>query len=196
MFYKVTGKTGAIVDRTELLRTDSSNASYDTVAAQETFAFILDAFVRVNTLESITFVVSRDFVGEHIVGSSYTCHCFTQLREIPSSLMLPQLDRNARPINVVDVFWRRGGRTDQEFMRAFDGYFEEVWPAFNDRAHLFDAVGELMVCRHQLAHWLCDGAVVDLALGLAEFKSGNLGSQRLHSQSSLQNLKVTHAANL
>jgi len=132
---------------------------FDECMRLESLDLVLQCFERVSTLESFELLISLEYPQARFGALSYASTCSVVLMShTPSVLMLPQLDRNAQMINVVAHFWKRGGRTDQEFQSALGGYFNEVWPAFNDRSHLFDGVGSLRVNRKDITHMLnvCD----------------------------------------
>lgn len=122
-------------------------ARFDEAMKFESIALVLQCFEKVSTLKFLELTVSVEHPIERFGTLSYSCSCNLALSYTPSVLMLPQLDRNARPVNVVELFIRREGRTDEQFRIALGDYFKDVWPAFDDRAHLFGGVGAFKVIR-------------------------------------------------
>lgn len=122
-------------------------AKFDEAMKSESLALVLWCFEKVSTLQSVELTVSVDHPKDRFGALSYSSRCSVTLSHTPSQLMLPQLDRNAKTVNVVELFTQRGGRTDEEFRVALGDYFNDVWPAFDDRSHLFGGVGTLRVTR-------------------------------------------------
>lgn len=147
---------------------------YDRKTTEATLALVVDAFRRVSTLEKLTLTISADQPGnvDGLSQQGFSCSCDVQLRVTPGMLMLPQLDRQSQPTDVTAQFKARGGTTDEEFRKSLGNYFEEVWPAFNDRAHLFGGVGRVTVDRQKISELLAEGKPIDLAKAVKEIFEG------------------------
>lgn len=122
-------------------------ARFDDAMKSESLALVLWTFEKVSTLQAVELTVTVDHPKDRFGPLSYSCSCKVELSHTPSLLLLPQLDRNAKTVNVVDLFLQRGGYSDEQFRVALGDYFNDVWPAFDDRAHLFGGVGTLKVTR-------------------------------------------------
>lgn len=138
----------------------------DRFFTEETFAFVLAAFQKVAILESLTLRVEVAAPNRGFGQLSYDVSCAATIRVVPSVLNLPQLDRASREVNIVDVFLQRGGRTDSEFARALADYFLDVWPAFNDRGHLFGGAGQLKFLRKDVDALLTGAPLIDITAWL------------------------------
>ena len=144
---------------------------YEQRAVEETFSFVLAAFHRVSVLERLTLTVTQEtIVGDGLRAPSYSCRCDLALRAIPSALVLP---RQGSPLtDFVADFRRRGGGGDDQFVRALGDYFEDIWPAFNGRSHLFGGTGRVSMTRSQLAPLLARHTTIDLKVVVRALKSG------------------------
>jgi hypothetical protein len=146
---------------------------YEQRAAEETFSLVLAAFHLVSALERLTLTVTCDTVsGDGLRSPSYSCGCELELRAIPSVLALPRQGQRAPLTDFVADFLRRGEMGDEQFVRALSDYFEDIWPAFNDRSHLFGGTGRISVTRSQLLPLLARHTTVDLKVGVRALKSG------------------------
>jgi hypothetical protein len=146
---------------------------YEQRATEETFSLVLAAFHLVGVLDRLTLTVTHDNVsGEGLRSPSYSCHCELELRAIPATLALPKQGQRAPLIDVVADFRRRGGAGNEQFVRALSDYFEDIWPAFNDRSHLFGGTGRVSVTRAQLAPLLTRHTTIDLKVGVRAFSGG------------------------
>ena len=88
--------------------------------------------------------------------------------------MLPSANRFVPEVDVVSQFRLRGGLTDEEFENSLSHYFNEVWPGFNDRAHLFGGVGRVTIYRQQIEELLAAQSQVDLKKAVKKVFAGDV----------------------
>lgn len=122
-------------------------ARFEEAMKSESLALILWCFEKVPALQAVELTVTVRHPITNFGPLSYVCNCCVELDETPSTLMLPQLDSNAQTVNVAEMFKQAGACSDEEFRCALADYFNCVWPAFDDRAHLFGGVGSFTVTR-------------------------------------------------
>lgn len=122
-------------------------ARFEEAMKSESLALVLWCFEKVPSLQAVELTVSVTYPATGFGPLSYTCSCHVELTHTPSSLMLPQLSSHALSVDVADLFKSKGALTHEGFANELADYFNSVWPAFDDRAHLFGGVGSFRVTR-------------------------------------------------
>jgi len=133
---------------------------YAELQAEESVRGILDVFFRIPVLETLTLRIQAT-VQPETRQLSYDCGVITSLRAVPTQMLLPRPE-DGKLTDVVSEFIRRGGEGDLQFVGFLSGYLAYHWPAFDDRAGLFDAVGRFAIRRSDIECLLQPGAKVDL----------------------------------
>jgi hypothetical protein len=165
-----------------------SSMKFDQQTTEETFALVLRAFQEVPVLESLNLVIANDPQEGGFHRSSQTCYCQTSIRAVPVSMIVPGPAHPQAKVDLIKEFVASGGSTDDQFAPFLSNFLLEVWPAFNDRSHLFGGTGSLTFTREALAPLLRPGTQVDLSLcvramfGEGEFSAAAFSESQPSSQ--------------
>jgi len=133
--------------RTDLAYMSVVATRFEDAMKSESLALILWCFEKAPSLQAVDLTVTACQPKTKFGPLTYVCSCQVELDQTPSTLMLPQFDSDSLTVNVVGLFRQAGACTDEQFRIALADYFNSVWPAFDDRAHLFGGVGSFKVTR-------------------------------------------------